>query len=123
MVVVVVEDEALFHVADKETCYAHPCPLRKRVPHNLDECGLPFLLPPLPPLSVHAPHWTHLPCCCSPPPPPIQVCSTPVDLISAMQNLDVAALKPYIKPGTTGATAAAGIATEITRIVGFAPKD
>ena len=59
----------------------------------------------------------------APPPPPIQVCSTPVDLISAMQNLDVAALKPYIKPGTTGATAAAGIATEITRIVGFAPKD
>ena len=54
---------------------------------------------------------------------PHQVCSTPEGLVKAMQNLDVSELRPYIKPGTSAATAAAGIVAEITRVVGFAPKD
>ena len=52
-----------------------------------------------------------------------KVCSSPRGLIDSMKQLDVSELKPYIKPGTMSATTAAGIVAEITRVMGFAPKE
>ncbi|GAX74540.1 hypothetical protein CEUSTIGMA_g1989.t1 [Chlamydomonas eustigma] len=51
------------------------------------------------------------------------VCSTPERIVEAMQTLDTSKLVPYVRSGTTSEKAAAGIVSEISKAVGFAPRE